>query len=686
MLELVDDLGQLLGGQQGQMDLAVPRPYVALLGGLAWKAKVLQLLCPVPLPTADGDLSLPIRFTLRPREHEPTATVAVLSFAWRGRADGVRAAVERARAAVAAADSDISSRVGSPAEGVGSHMVRVTIEGRGLPHLTVVDLPSMQMENVVKSSAVQQDTRNLLMEHLRPREALILCVCAEESIAPALPRETLDTARAADPEGERTMAVVCRHAPADLDEVPAAGFFARFMRRRAAEPELQAAVWRLRSEGDQGPLNFLPASQLPWQVCDLMRDHVRKALPLIGNALRAELQRTGARLQQLSVCVSPLESMNEMQRAVDGLKQVFWRVVHGDYQALDELGLPGEQPPLAEAGRLCPRVDGILADYEARLRKEAPQVFSGDCAQEAAEAVGNTAGRSLPNFLCDEAFRALMRRWHAPYVAATRDTFKQLTRAALDVLQRLARASLRDGHAGLREFLLHRVLQAMKSQIDEAGRDVERLLAVEQRVVYTINPSYQATLEALRQCVDDPSEERVARAAGLIAEGAEGDAPAREFVQQLAAALGKEAPPRKVAELQLAAFCYNRVVRKRLSDALMQIAHYHYVEYIGGQLGFRLADGVTAEQAHDVLRPGLQEEQERARLTAQQRACQACVERIARAGLSHTVPDEALPRWALPMPAAPQAAELPRAPDAAGPALVATAAPPEPPKVPPARL
>eukprot|EP01065_Artemidia_motanka_P015737 TRINITY_DN19466_c0_g1_i1.p1 TRINITY_DN19466_c0_g1~~TRINITY_DN19466_c0_g1_i1.p1 ORF type:complete len:709 (+),score=211.71 TRINITY_DN19466_c0_g1_i1:68-2128(+) len=638
LLPLIDDLrDELLRGRA-----SVSLPMIALLGtSPIGRAELLSQIAGVRLPSADVlPCRAPLVLWLRSGDVDTSVEVHV-----RGRSDYVQA--EQAHDAILRLAAPLAED-GVVVGRVSEDPVCVRVVGRRCADLTVVDLPSIQKEDVAKDEHEQERLRDVLRKYVRPAETLVACAFPEPTLRDLPASEALALAREVDPAGDRTVGVLVRAS------APAPKSTSRWRWRPPPVPEAfgGGAAWRIPADDARAPTVTVSPSDVVRQLCDLQVDHVRRVLPLVGSALRSLLQRAEARLIPLSICVTPQESMSELQRSIDSLRKVLWRVVHGDYQVLSEMGGADEagKSGLSEAGRLCPRIDALLAKYSSSLRENAPRVFEQKWVDEAVEAVSNTSGRSLPNFLSDEAFRSLMRRWHRVYIDLTQEAFKEITRTTLDVLTRLAKASLGSSHPSLRDFLLRRVVQAMKGQIDQAHSQVERALAIEGRVVYTINPHYQATLTALRRCVEEPGDEHRACAASLLLEGSENLDAAMALVDSIteAASGGKSSDSRKSTELQLAAFCYNRIVQKRLADSLMQIVHFHYVEYVSSELGFKLADGVTEDQAHDVLRRGLAEEQERAAMVATQAACQRCIRLISKAGLAHTVPDDALPRWALP--------------------------------------
>eukprot|EP00756_Hemistasia_phaeocysticola_P031421 Hpha_TRINITY_DN16351_c1_g2::TRINITY_DN16351_c1_g2_i12::g.62760::m.62760 len=658
LLDLVEDLHRLLEGHA----VRVPLPKIAVVGTQSsGKSSVLERLSTISLPRGDGLCTrVPLMLSMKQTD---SRTVAKLSY---------EGAVEREVPldAVSAAIDAATIALAGGSKGIVDKTVRLRVEGEGLPDLTLIDLPGIcynPLPGQPKDIAAQ--VKNLLLRHISEKETLILCVFAGDVDLQA--SEALALAREVDPLGERTVGCITK---LDLvqsrqslrDAVLQVGGHGLGIKlgltavRNRSLAELhegitneevnrrEADLIQEMAELDDVPAAALGTPSLVRKLCELQRDNVRKVLPRVGVALQKELSQAETRLAELSSCTTPSESMMVLQRAAEQLKQVFWRIVHGDYQVLDELNKQESDPADAEQAtklRLCARIDMLLHKYAFQLAEGCPRVFKYDFEKEARAAVAQTTGRSLPNFLSDEAFRTIIRRWHAPYEQLTQDFFRHLTKVVLDVLRKLTYATVRSNR-GLRQFLAQQVEAAMAPQIEDAEKDVERIMSKERTVIYTVSHYYITTLRTLQHCGEDrdgmlkkrkrdddggedqgPSPEWT-KAVTLVADG-DPEESAQKIVKNVAKRIKSHDPnEQKVLELQLSAYCYNKIVRKRLVDALMQVIHFFYIEFIGTELGLKLAEGVTPTSAHELLRLGVAETEERQQLQAKGAACKDGLARL----------------------------------------------------------
>jgi len=261
--------------------------------------------------------------------------------------------------------------------------------------------------------------------------------------------------------------------------------------------------------------------------------------------------------------------------------------------------------------------------------------------------LSSNAGHALPNFISDSVFQSLIRKWHAPYAAATIEAFdgiaKEVVHALIDITRKVMPQQLH-------RFFITKIRGCLKRQEEIAKAQVELSLKIESRVTYTLDTYYVTMLRALQSFAKDEhmsnaqSKAQADEARHPVASPcralvlellSDGDAThvGEEIISQIEKRSRSNDPgDQHLLELQMSAICYDRIVRKRLADDLMRLVHHFFVHYIADELGLQLAENCSPEQAHELLKPDVAEAEEHIRLTAKLAACRDGIKRIDEAG------------------------------------------------------
>lgn len=361
--------------------------------------------------------------------------------------------------------------------------------------------------------------------------------------------------------------------------------------------------------------------------------------------VNCRLKTSEDELQQLQVPSSEQESYKLLRSDFEELLRLLKNILKTNYDDLHEKGV---QEDLEGSFHLYPRIEQLHQELRGSLLSAAPKVFTKATLAEIRSQLNEVTGRHLPNFISPDVFNVLMIKWFRPYKALIQAASDNAIECVEEVVENCARLVVRKE---LFDFVRDAMHESLASQFSKMEEDTNKILEKEGDVVHTQNEYYTVTLRKLQKALakgtemlpqEEDSDEDVSTEAqntsletphASLQQVAGGMISAREWLstklrlntnesQRLQARNQSHDPKDMHAlEMQLSAFCYDKVHRKRICDDLMKNVRHYLWNFLEEDPGGRIRcslDSIPHSKIHDRLtNQSVHEKQRRKELTAQ---------------------------------------------------------------------
>lgn len=658
-LDLIDKLQQVLERSSDRMDVHLPR--IAVVGTQSsGKSTVLERLSGVQLPRGD-DLCTRVPLVLSIKnEHEDNNEISY------NKGNGKTFSKFIHKDVIACAVQKGTIELVGNGQSIANKPISLSISGRGLPDLTLVDLPGIvYTPKGDQPPNIYQEVKDLILDYIKPRETIVLCVFAGD--ADLQTSEALKLARQVDPDGRRTIGLITR---VDRIEDPTLlipklvqegkhslgiklGLIALRNQRHTNTCTPQKAIaeetkfFEDLKKVRQVPDGSWGIKSLAKRLCELQAQNLDACLPGVRDALAAKVRQAEDELENLQVPGTPLESFKLLRANIDELLRLMKNLLKTNYNDLQEKGVGKD----AETDfHVFPRIEEVQQELQRQLLASAPKVFMKSTETEIRTQLQQVSGRHLPNFLSPEIFSNLMTRWFRPYKQLISDASSSAIECVEDVVEKSAKLVTRKEFF---EFVRKAIQSALEAQFERLDTDTKSILEKESAVVHTQNDYYTVTLRKLQKALakgnemlpddedsdaercQEPSDARnaLSKSAGgnkvhkragdgqskQQGSGSKPPAPETEHDEDGDASENEEfaaeqahdgmlsarrwlskklrvkprqakrlqtryeshdAKDMQVLDLQLSAFCYDKVRRKRVCDDLMKNVRHHLLNFL----------------------------------------------------------------------------------------------------------
>ncbi|WVZ83861.1 hypothetical protein U9M48_030957 [Paspalum notatum var. saurae] len=516
LLDAVDRLRQLNVSQEG-----IELPTIVVVGDQSsGKSSVLESLAGISLPRGQGICTrVPLVMRLQHGDDEPKLRIEY---------GGGRVVDIASEAEVADAIDAATAEIAGSGKGISDAPITLVVRKKGVPDLTLVDLPGITRVPVQgQPEDIYDQIAGIIKAYIAPKESIILNVLSATVDFPTC--ESIRMSQQVDRSGERTLAVVTKadKAPEGLlekvtvDDVHI-GLGYVCVRNRVGDEtydEARAAERRLFAEH---PLlsridrSMVGIPTLAARLTQIQASIIAKCLPDIVKQINDKLSRSSDELGQMPP---------DLSTVADAVRE-FYHIVKQVRASLEKVLVRGEFDEYPDDSKLhgTARIAEMLDDYASKLpAAHCPAGEAEPFLAEEMRVLEETKGINLPNFLPRSALLVLLKKKvesivHVPHhlVSKVWDYVEDLV---MGVLQR---------HAQSYPQVQPSCRRAIQSLMDKArarsAQHVKELIDMELVADYTANPDYTAKWngmmtaqghERFLEAVDDHSKPAVVELLGF---------------------------------------------------------------------------------------------------------------------------------------------------------------------------
>ncbi|KAL5209359.1 hypothetical protein ABZP36_004982 [Zizania latifolia] len=408
--------------------------------------------------------------------------------------------VATSEAQVADAINAATAEIAGRGKGISDAPIILVVRKRGVPDLTLVDLPGITRVPVQgQPDDIYDQIARIIKEYIAPKESIILNVLSATVDFPTC--ESIRMSQQVDRTGERTLAVVTKadKVPEGLlekvtmDDVNIGLGYVCVRNRIGEETYDQAHVEEERLFKYHPLLSRIDASMvgipvLAQRLMQIQSAIIAKCLPDIVKQINDRLSRSSAELDQMP------PDLNNVADAV----RVFFHIVKQVCASLEKLLVRGEFDEFPEDRHLhgTARIAEMMNGYLKRLPAQCPNDCNGDnlFLMEEVRVLEETKGINLPNFLPRSAFLVLLKKKVETVGHVPQDLVDEVWSYVEDVVVKIL-AKHSDNFPQVQSSCRRAVQSLMDKARARSAQHVKELIAD-----YTANPDYMKSWTEIMQC------------------------------------------------------------------------------------------------------------------------------------------------------------------------------------------
>jgi GTP-binding protein EngB required for normal cell division len=493
LLDAVDRLRQLKVTQEG-----IQLPTIVVVGDQSsGKSSVLESLAGISLPRGQGICTrVPLIMRLQDDPAVQDASVRQLEYS-----SGM--VVPTSEAQVADAINAATAEIAGGGKGISDAPITLVVRKRGVPDLTLVDLPGITRVAVQgQPEDIYDQVARMIKAYIAPKESIILNVLSAQVDFPTC--ESIRMSQQVDRTGERTLAVVTKadRAPEGLlekvtmDDVHIGLGYVCVRNRVGEEETYEEAREQERRLFAEHPLlskidkSMVGIPTLARRLTEIQGAIIARCLPDIVREIN---DRLGRSMDELGQMPPDLSNVADAARA-------FFHIVKQVCASLEKLLLRGEfdEYPDDASFHGTARVAEMLATYGREMpalpQRPAAQLFL----VEEMRVLEESRGITLPNFLPRSALQVLLKKKVESIVHVPHGLVKQVWEYVGDLVMRIL---LRHSHdyPQVQSSCRHAVQSLMDKARQRSAQHVEELIEMELAADYTANPEYMRTCGSIMQ-------------------------------------------------------------------------------------------------------------------------------------------------------------------------------------------
>jgi GTP-binding protein EngB required for normal cell division len=486
LLDAVDRLRQLKVTQEG-----IQLPTIVVVGDQSsGKSSVLESLAGISLPRGQGICTrVPLIMRLQDDPAVQDASVLQLEYS-----SGM--VVTTSEAQVADAINAATAEIAGGGKGISDAPITLVVRKRGVPDLTLVDLPGITRVAVQgQPEDIYDQVARMIKAYIAPKESIILNVLSAQVDFPTC--ESIRMSQQVDRTGERTLAVVTKadRAPEGLlekvtmDDVHI-GLGYVCVRNRVGEEETyeEAREQERRLFAEHPLLSKIDKSMVGIPTLARRLTEIQAAI-----IVREINDRLGRSMDELGQMPPDLSNVADAARA-------FFHIVKQVCASLEKLLLRGEfdEYPDDASFHGTARVAEMLARYGRDMPAQPQRPAAQPFLVEEMRVLEEARGITLPNFLPRSALQVLLKKKVESIVHVPHGLVKQVWEYVGDLVMRIL---LRHSHdyPQVQSSCRHAVQSLMDKARQRSAQHVEELIEMELAADYTANPEYMRTCGSIMQ-------------------------------------------------------------------------------------------------------------------------------------------------------------------------------------------
>lgn len=375
------------------------------------------------------------------------------------------------------------------------------------PDLTMVDLPGITRVPVHgQPENIYEQIQAMIMRYITPEESIILNVLSATVDFPTC--ESIRMSQQVDKDGKRTLAVVTKvdKAPEGLlekvttDAVNIGLGYVCVRNRTDMDDTIAVARLREKMLFESHPAlqdldrNMVGIPALARKLTKIQSDMVKGCLPGIQKQMYDALQK---RRQQL----------NNLPKGIVSHSDAFLVFLHLQHQrvtTLTQLVRDGNFELFPEELHLhyTARLHEKFMKFAEDLHKAGLKLRDKSQAQEIKDLLSEHRGVSLPDFLPHSVLHQLVKKQTKSITETCRFLVEEAFEYATDVVLQV-NAICSQGYSNMEKCYRKIAIVTLEETKKTTMEFVERMLAKESTIVLTTNDYYMATLEKLKEALEE---------------------------------------------------------------------------------------------------------------------------------------------------------------------------------------
>ncbi|CAN6295694.1 unnamed protein product [Urochloa humidicola] len=485
VLDAVDRLRHLKVTQEG-----IQLPTIVVVGDQSsGKSSVLESLAGISLPRGQGICTrVPLVMRL---QDDPSADSPKLQLQYSNGRE-----VNTTEAKVADAINAATAEIAGDGKGISDAPITLVVRKRGVPDLTLVDLPGITRVPVQgQPDDIYDQIAKIIKDYIAPKESIILNVLSATVDFPTC--ESIRMSQQVDRTGERTLAVVTKvdKSPEGLlekvttDDVHIGLGYVCVRNRVGEETYEQARVEEARLFENHPLLSKIDKSMvgipvLAQRLVQIQAAIIAKCLPDIVKQINDRLMRSRAELDQMA------PDLNNTGDAV----RVFFHIVKKVCTSLEKLLVRGEFDEYPDDCYFhgTARIAEMIKRYAKKLPAECPKRSDELFLMEERRVLEETMGINLPNFLPRSAFHVMLKKKVEMVGQVPEDLVSEVWEYVEDLVMKvLVRHS--ENFPQVQSSCRRAIQSLMEKARTRSAKHVKELIEMELVADYTANPDYMKT-------------------------------------------------------------------------------------------------------------------------------------------------------------------------------------------------
>ncbi|KAJ4957248.1 hypothetical protein NE237_014031 [Protea cynaroides] len=481
LLDAVDKLRQLKVMKEG-----IELPTIVVVGDQSsGKSSVLESLAGISLPRGIG-ICTRVPLIMRLQQHSSLEPELHLEYHDQE--------VPTDETHVAQAIEEATKVIAGDSKGISNSPITLVVKKRGVPDLTMVDLPGITRVPVRgQPEDIYEQISNIIMEYITPKESIILNVLSATVDFPTC--ESIRMSQRVDRTGERTLAVVTKadQAPDGLLEKVTAddvniGLGYVCVKNRIGEESYEDARKEEKRLFESHPLlskidkSIVGIPVLAQKLVQIQANSLAKCLPDVVRKINDKLSFNVSELNKLPKHLSNVADamtafMQIIGSAKESLKKILIRSEFDEY--------PDEKDMHCTA-RMADMLNGYSQELERRSRDSA-----GTFLLEEIKILEEAKGIELPNFLPRTAFLCILQ-----------SRVKEISNAPVEFVEKvwiyIENVVVRvltyhsDSYPQLQSCTRRAAQNLMSKMKDQSVDRVMEIVEMEKLTDYTCNPEYMS--------------------------------------------------------------------------------------------------------------------------------------------------------------------------------------------------
>ncbi|RLN41401.1 dynamin-related protein 4C-like [Panicum miliaceum] len=482
LLDAVDRLRHLKVTQEG-----IQLPTIVVVGDQSGgKSSVLESLAGISLPRGQGICTrVPLVMRL---QDDPSADSPKLQLEY---SNGRVVATTEAKVtdAINAATAEIAGK----GKGISDAPITLVVRKRGVPDLTLVDLPGITRVPVQgQPEDIYDQIAKIIKDYIAPKESIILNVLSATVDFPTC--ESIRMSQQVDRTGERTLAVVTKvdKAPEGLlekvtmDDVNIGLGYVCARNRIGEETYDQARVEEARLFKNHRLLSKIDKSMvgipvLAQRLMQIQATIIARCLPDIVKQINDRLIRSRTELDQMP------PDLNNTGDAV----RVFFRIVKKVCTSLEKILVRAEFDAYLDDCYFhgTARMAEMLNRYARR-----DELFL----MEEISVLQETMGINFPNFLPRSAFHVMLKKKVEMVGQAPQDLVNEVWEYVEDLVMKILLQHSKN-FPQVQSSCRLAIQSLMEKARARSAQHVKELIEMELVADYTVNPEYMKTWAAVME-------------------------------------------------------------------------------------------------------------------------------------------------------------------------------------------